>query len=133
MGQQEAAALVRKYQDLTGMTQEAIAHELSQALGKRIGQSQVSGHLNGTRWRDPDLAGAYVRVLSIPPDEMAAAMGYPLQGKAPKKWTIKDVVKADPTLSPAAKRHLLSQYDLLQMATRHERSDEGLRRKRNRE
>lgn len=128
MGQREAGELVSKYRELTGMTQEAIAYALSDVLNRPIRQGQVSDHLKGLRWRDPDLPGAYVKVLGIPAAEMAAAMGYPVD-RAPKKWTIKDVVKADPTLSAAAKRHLLNQYELLQMATQHERAGESLKRK----
>lgn len=133
MGQSEAAAaaLARKYFELTGMTQEAVAFALSEVMGRRVSQSQVSEHMRGIRWSNPDLPGAYVKVLGIPADEMAEAMGYPLPGKAPRRWTIKDVVKADPTLSAAAKRHLLNQYQLLQDATQHSRTSTPIRRKQN--
>ena len=118
----DVAALVKRYYEKSGMTQTSVAAALSTILGRHVGQNQVSEHLRGMRWeKNLALAGAYVRVLGIPPDEMAKAMGYPIPN-APRAATLADVIKAAPPLSPAAKRHLLNQYGLLQLATQQERS-----------
>lgn len=113
MSAREAGDLVKRYKDQLGHSQTLIAHELSQATGRHIDQSTVSKHMRGVGWTF-DLPPAYVKVLGIPADEMGAAWGLPLPSKAPRPASMADVIKADPTLSPAAKKHLLNQYDLLQ-------------------
>lgn len=122
MAEYELAELVGRYRRRAHLTQEAVAARLSDVLGRRVQQSQVSDNEKGARWSDPDLPGAYVRALDIPADEMMAATGYPKQPKGPRPATLADIVKNDPSLSSAAKKHLLQQYELLQMASAHERS-----------
>lgn len=112
------------YLKLSGMTQTTVAHLLTQDLrargyeGGEILQPHVSDHIHGNRWT-LDLPGAYIRVLSIPEEEMAAAFGWTQDGRtaeppAPRKVTVVDALKGDDTLIPEAKRHLLNQYKLLQ-------------------
>ena len=122
MAEQELAALVSRYRRQAGLTQEGVAARLSDVLGRRVQQSQVSDNEKGSRWSDPDLPGAYVRALDIPPDEMMAATGYPTPStRGPKPVTIADLVKNDPTLTSAARKHLIQQYGLLQLASQAER------------
>lgn len=121
MAEHDLAELVGRYRRQAHLTQEAVAIRLGDILGRRVQQSQVSDNEKGSRWSDPDLPGAYVRALGIPVDEMMEAAGYPT-GKKEKPTTLADIVKNDPTLSPAAKKHLLAQYELLQMASAHEMS-----------
>lgn len=121
MGSHEAAELVKRYKDRANLSQTLIAHELSQELGRKIDQTTVSKHLRGTGWTF-ELPPAYAKVLGIPAEEMAAAWGLDIgTRRGPRPVTLADVVKGDPTLSPAAKKHLLSQYELLQLASRQER------------
>ena len=122
MAEHELAELVGTYRRRARLTQEAVAARLSDVLGRRVQQSMVSDNEKGGRWSDPELPGAYVRALEIPVDEMMAATGYPPQGKRPRPVTLADLVKNDPSLTPAAKKHLLAQYELLQMASAQERS-----------
>jgi transcriptional regulator with XRE-family HTH domain len=123
MAEHELASLVGKYRRQAGLTQEAVAARLSDVLGRRVQQSQVSDNEKGSRWSDPDLPGAYVRALDIPADEMMAATGYPKPSTTgPRPITLAELVKNDPTLSPTAKKHLMQQYELLQLASQVERS-----------
>lgn len=123
MAAKQAGELVRRYRHLREKTQEVIARELTNELGREVKQGHVSAHFRGQRWT-LDLPGAYIRVLDIPQEEMAAAWGW--AGEAadpapPRAATLADVIKADDTLSPAAKKHLLAQYGLLQLASQRER------------
>jgi transcriptional regulator with XRE-family HTH domain len=124
MAEHELAELVSRYRRQARLTQEGVAARLSDVLGRRVQQSQVSDNEKGSRWSDPDLPGAYVRALEIPVEEMMAATGYPKTTR-PRPVTLADIVKNDPTLSPAARKHLLQQYQLLQLASQAERAGKG--------
>lgn len=117
-------ALVKKYRG--PMTQTAVAELLSRHLGEPVRQGIVSDHEKGNRWSDEKWQRAYIDVLHIPEDEMIAALGYTMPGiERPK--TFREIVEADPSLSKAAKEHLINQYGLLQLASRHApaTNDEG--------
>lgn len=123
MAEHELAELVSRYRRQARLTQEGVAARLSDVLGRRVQQSQVSDNEKGARWSDPDLPGAYVRALDIPAEEMMAATGYPSPAKkSAKPVTFADVVKNDQSLTPAARKHLLAQYELLQLASMQERA-----------
>lgn len=120
MGSREAGELADRYRRQANVTQVFIAHELSQELGRKIDQTTVSKHLRGQAWTF-DLVPAYAKILGIPSEEMAAAWGLDIGSRRPRPTTLADVVNGDPTLSKAAKQHLLQQYELLQLASREER------------
>lgn len=121
MSAREAGDLIKRYKERLGHSQTFVAHELSLAVGRSIDQSTVSKHMRGIGWTF-DLPAAYVKVLGIPSEEMAEAWGLPIgDHRRPHAPTLADLVKADPTLSPAAKKHLLNQYELLQLASKEER------------
>lgn len=122
MAEHELAALVAQYRRQAHLTQEAVAVRLSDVLGRRVQQSQVSDNEKGSRWSDPSLPNAYVRALDIPVDEMEAALGFAPDRKRQRPVTLRDVVKNDPSLTPAAKKHILAQYELLQLASQAERA-----------
>lgn len=126
MSAREAGSLVKRYMERGGWIQEVVAHEMSQNLGRRINQNQVSNHVNGRSWgNDPgELARAYCDVLGIPIEEMQAAWGLADEKKkGPRPMTLADVVKADKGLTKSAKQHLLKQYELLLLASQVERHD----------
>lgn len=115
--------LVRKYRG--GMSQTTVADLVSRELegDQTVTQGQVSDHESGRRWSgNPDLPGAYGRALNIPQDELYTALGLPPPSAATKALTFAEIVERDPTLSKAAKDHLLNQYGLLQAASAHERA-----------
>lgn len=117
-------ALIEEYRG--AMTQGTVAQLLSDYLGRNISQNTVSAHINGQRWGDnPDLIGAYAAVLNIPVAVMHRTIGLPLSddpgSPPPPPPTFKSIVEADPSLSAAAKEHLVNQYGLLQAASAHER------------
>lgn len=120
MGSREAGELASRYRKQANLTQEFVAHELSETLGRKIDQTTVSKHMRGQGWTF-DLVPAYAKILGIPSEEMAAAWGLDIGARRPRPTTLADVVKSDPSLSNAAKKHLLNQYELLQMASRQER------------
>lgn len=120
--QRDAAlgALVRKYRGT--LTQAAVAELVSHEIGERVTQGMVSDHENGRRWRNnSDLPGAYARALRIPQAEVIAALGFSSSEDEPPQ-TFAQIVRNDPTLSRAAKEHLLNQYHLLQLASAQERA-----------
>lgn len=117
MAEQELGALVKRYRQLRGVKQDILAERLSQIVGKNVHQSQVSENMHGARWNNPELPAAYVQALDIPLDEMLSAMGYPDPPKSPKPTTLADLVRKDMSLTAAAKKHLLAQYKLLQLAS----------------
>lgn len=115
-------ALVRKYRG--PMLQASVAELLTQALGQSVTQGMVSKFEKGQGWskRGPELWHAFCEVLSIPQDEMVAALGFSLPGRPKGAPSLVDLVAKDPTLSKAAKDHLMNQYKLLQMASAQERA-----------
>jgi hypothetical protein len=113
--EQALGALVRKYR--AASSQEAVAEMLSRHLGEKVRQNMVSLHEKGERWHDPKWRHAYIAVLGIPQDEMVQAEGYSLPGREGPK-TFREIVLSDPTLSKAAKEHLVNQYGLLQLASK---------------
>lgn len=118
-------ALVKKYRKAAGLTQAPVAEMLSRRLGVAITQGMVSDYEHGRRWGNLDLPGAYVHVLNIPQAEMVqAAMGsgFSPGDESTQPKTIREVIESDPTLSDAAKAHLINQYGLLQMASAAERA-----------
>lgn len=125
MAEHDLAELVARYRRQARLTQEAVAARLSDVLGRRIQQSQVSENEKGARWSDPGLPSAYVRALGIPAEEMQAATGYSTPPKSVRPVTLADLVKKDPSLTAAAKKHLLAQYELLQLASLQERAGRG--------
>ena len=108
--------LVKKYRDLRGLSQATVAELLSRELDESVAQNIVSENEKGRRWSRKGLPAAYRRILGIPVAEMQAAMGLPDEGDqvAP---TFAEIVESDPTLSRAAKDHLINQYGLLQLAS----------------
>lgn len=123
-------ALIRKYRKPDGraiMTQETLAELVSEKAGRKVLQAQVSAHELGNRWRDDiDLIGIYGEILGIPEEEIREAIRLPLSEPEPRPKGFAEIVAADKTLSKAAKEHLLNQYELLQMATMHQRRGEPI-------
>lgn len=116
-------ALIARYRG--PLTQETLAEMVSEKAGITIKQATVSEHERGNRWgKQLDLVGIYADVLHIPPREIHEALGLPLDPDAdhPRPPTFPELVARDETLSKAARDHLLNQYELLQMATMHQRS-----------
>lgn len=114
--------LIEKYRGT--MSQATVAQLLSDRLGRTVSQATVSAHENGQRWGDnPELIGAYAAVLGIPTVVMQRTIGLPApddNGNPPlMTTTLREIVEADPTLSDAAKEHLVKQYGLLQAASAH--------------
>lgn len=119
--QDRLGALILRYRG--PMSQGTLADLVSEKSGQTIKQYLVSEHERGNRWsKHMDLIGAYAAVLSIPRDELYAAMGLPhIEPTGPAPRGFAEIVAQDKSLSKAAKEHLLNQYELLQMATMHER------------
>lgn len=121
-------ALIRRYREERGLLQESVAVLMSERLGREFRQNLVSKHERGDNWRSRDydafeLMRVYCEVLGIPQNEMIAAMGFPsaLGGPPPPGApTLTDFIERDPTLSQAAKDHLVNQYGLLQLASKNE-------------
>lgn len=107
------------------MSQETLADLVSAKAGTTVKQSTVSEHERGNRWsKQLDLISVYAEVLDIPAREIHEALGLPLEDDIsnPQPPTFPQIIARDETLSKAAKEHLLNQYELLQMATMHQRS-----------
>ena len=122
-------ALVKRYREDAGLKQAPVAELLTRELGRPIRQTLLSELERGNRWSavEPDIYGAFSRVLNIPEDEMvetAMHITRPGTDPAPKSW--REIIEGDPTLSPAAKSHLINQYGLLQAASAHERATKPL-------
>lgn len=116
-------ALVRKYREAAGLKQESLAELLSREMGTPIEQNRISNLERGERWarQDEAIYDALRRVLNIPVQEMVnARMGIDYPGEQPT--TLAEIIERDPSLSDAAKQHLLTQYGLLQMASQQERA-----------
>lgn len=128
--QRRVGALIRKYREPGGkrlMTQGVLAELVSEKAGRKVSQAQVSAHELGNRWRDDiDLIGVYGEVLGIPETELYEALGLPVAQPEARPKGFAEIVEADNTLSKAAKEHLLNQYELLQMATMHQRRGEPI-------
>lgn len=120
--QARLGALIRKYRG--PMSQTTLAELVSVRAGRRVTQSRLSDHERGQRWGgDLDLLASYADVLGIPVEEMHEAVGLPkVDDDRPRPKTFAEIVAQDKTLSKAAREHLLNQYELLQMATQHERA-----------
>lgn len=119
--QARMGALIARYRG--PMSQTTLAELISERSGRQVTQTKVSEHENGRRWNnDHDLIGVYADVLGIPLDEVYEAMDLPHVEPQPAPRGFAETVAQDKTLSKAAKEHLLNQYELLQMATQHERS-----------
>ncbi len=124
--------LVRQYRLDAKLTQAPVLEMLRRALPDypvKINQGLIHSNENGKRWT-PELAAAYARVLGIPSAEMRDAMygpnsGYPSEG-VPRRTTWREVIEADPSLSAAAKAHLIAQYGLLQLASRQEQAGDSV-------
>ena len=123
-------ALIKRYREASGLLQASVAELLSAEVGRHIHQSLVSKNEKGQGWQKrgdgvdaPDLMRAYCAVLSIPQDEMIEALGFHVaqEDRDHSPPSIADVIQADPSLSKAAKEHLVNQYRLLQLASREER------------
>lgn len=115
-------ALVTKYRE--PMSQSVLAELLSTKTGRTIRQGLISELERGQRWsKNVDLIGPLAEVLHIPPREVQQTMGLPWGEDDPEERprSFAEIVAQDATLSRAAKEHLLNQYELLQMATLHER------------
>lgn len=107
------------------MSQALLAELVSQESGQKMTQNVVSELERGNRWgKNIDLIGVFARVLRIPTAEVQEIIGLPVPADdgAQAPLTFAEIVSQDTTLSKAAKNHLLNQYELLQMATQHERS-----------
>lgn len=126
--------LVRKYRKEAGMTQAMLAAAMTDQTKYKLSQPEVSEHERGSRW-EIGLLSAYVRVLGIPDNEWRAALDMPIAEPEARPKGFAEIVAQDRSLSKAARDHLLNQYELLQMATQHERGGhpvlrEGKRQKR---
>lgn len=133
--QARLGALIRKYREAGGMTQGALANAVSEKAGRKVGQANVSAHELGQRWESRgtgpggiDLLAAYIEVLGIPEDEWRDALGLAVEEPDPRPKGFAEIVQSDKSLSKAAKEHLLNQYELLQMATMHQRRGEPVLR-----
>lgn len=114
-------ALIARYRG--PMSQGTLADLISEKSGQRVQQYLVSEHERGNRWsKHMELIGVYADVLSIPMDEIYQAMDLPHIEPSPAPRGFGEIVAQDKTLSKTAKEHLLNQYELLQMATMHERA-----------
>lgn len=117
-------ALIKQYREDAGLKQAPVAELLTRELGRPIRQTLLSELERGNRWStvEPEMYGAFARVLNIPEDLMVeTAMHITRSGEdRPKSW--REVIEGDPTLSDAAKTHLINQYGLLQAASAHERN-----------
>lgn len=114
--------LVKKYREMRGLSQTAVAELLSRETETTVNQNIVSENEKGRRWtKRPELPAAYARILGIPRAEVQEAMGLPDEGVR-ENPTFAQLVEADPTLTRAAKDHLISQYGLLQAASSHQRA-----------
>lgn len=131
---ERAGELIQRYQG--GLTQTAVAELVNGALKAekktaRITQGMVSSHRKGQKL-SLELCRAYVVALNIPEREMIAALGYPSAmtgGKTP--GTLEEFIERDPTLSKAAKEHLINQYGLLRLASAQERAGKPVLKKGN--
>lgn len=107
------------------MSQGTLAELVTERAGRKVTQGLVSELERGNRWgSNIDIIGAFAAALDIPAAEVQEIIGLPVppdDGK-PAPRTFAEIVSQDSTLSKAAKSHLLNQYELLQMATQHERS-----------
>ena len=118
-------ALVKKYREAAGLKQESLAELLSREMGTPIEQNRISNLERGERWarQDEAIYEALRRVLGIPLKEMVnARMGVDLPDSEAPAPTLQELIERDPSLSDAAKAHLITQYGLLQMATQQERA-----------
>jgi transcriptional regulator with XRE-family HTH domain len=118
-------ALIKRYREDAGLKQAPVAEMLSRELGRTIRQTFLSELERGNRWSatEPDIYGAFSRVLNIPEDEMVEVAMHITQSNGPTRpQTWREIIEADPSLSDAAKAHLIAQYGLLQAASAHERS-----------
>ena len=119
--QQNLGALIRQYRG--SMSQSVLAELVSEKAGKTIRQGMVSDHENGRRWEGNfELIKSYREVLGIPVEKIHEVLDLPVVDHGPAPKSFPEIVAQDPTLSKAAKEHLLNQYELLQMATMHQRS-----------
>lgn len=129
-------ALIRRYREEQNLLQESVAVLMSERLGREFRQNLVSKHERGDNWRSREydafeLMRVYCEVLGIPQEEMLAAIGFthpPASG--PEAKTLADMIERDPTLSKAAKDHLVNQYGLLQLASKHDLGKQTPRRRR---
>lgn len=107
------------------LSQATVAELASDLAERKITQGLVSELERGNRWgQNLDLIGVFAQALAIPIEEIhkIANLPVPPDDGEPRPRTFPEVVAQDPTLSKAAKEHLLNQYELLQMATMHERA-----------
>ena len=107
------------------MSQQTLAQLVTDKAGRKVTQNLLSELERGNRWGgNVDLIGKFAEVLDIPWQEVSEIIGYtpPPDDGAPRQRTFAEIVSHDRTLSKAARNHLLNQYELLQMATQHERS-----------
>jgi hypothetical protein len=119
--QQNLGALIKEYRG--SMSQSTLAELLSDKTGRSIRQGTVSDHENGRRWEGNfELIKSYREVLNIPVEKIHEVLDLPVVDHGPAPKTFPEIVAQDATLSKAAKEHLLNQYELLQMATMHQRS-----------
>lgn len=107
------ADLIREY--TRGLTQEAIADQLSAILERTVRQNQVSDHLAGRRWT-LDWFRVYAEAFDIPIYEQHKVLNLPrtvddpdIEQQAPR--SIRALIAADEELSEDAKELLLAQYD----------------------
>ena len=124
--QERLGALIRRYRG--SMSQTVLAELVSDKVGRTVRQNVVSDHEHGRRWADDnmELIGVYADVLNIPAQEIHDAMRLPMVEAGPAPRDFAEIVAQDRTLSKAAKEHLLAQYELLQLATEHERRGDGV-------
>lgn len=112
------AALIRTY--TKGLTQEAIADQLSAILDRNVRQAQVSEHLGGRRWT-LDWFRVYAEAFDIPIHEQHKVLGLPKSLDDPDQDelpSIRAMIAADEELTDEAKEALLAQYEIARQASR---------------
>lgn len=120
----ELGTLIRNARKALGLTQDQVVELVSVAADKRISQNKVSDHERGVWGRGAieDYVGAYGRVLRISEDQLREVLGFTPVGAERPPPSFAEIVRGDPTLDQASKDHIISQYALLQAASRHNRA-----------
>lgn len=115
--------LIRKRREELRLSQHALAELVSNYLGTPFHQTGVSENEKGNRWeRRPELVGAYMEVLRLSDSEVNAALYGTRAAEEGRRMTFEEFVMSDPSLSDAAKAHIVNQYGLLQEASAYSRT-----------
>ena len=108
-GLTEAGRWLRERREAADLTQQ----ELAESFG---GNTQnVSAYENGLHRPSDSKIAAMARRLGVPVNDMRRQFGLYVAEDAPaeREPDVQDAIRRDPHLIPEARRHLLSQYELL--------------------